>query len=251
MGMSKSVREAQHTPLTSQVFNIYCDESCHLENDGHSVMVLGALWCTIEETRNSAIRIREIKEKHGIRPDFEVKWTKVSPAQESFYLDLVDYFFDDDDLHFRALIVPDKSKLRHEDFYQSHDTWYYKMYFDMLKVILEPKARHRIYLDIKDTRSAPKVAELHKVLSNNMYDFSQDIIERVQTVRSHEVELLQLADLLIGAVSYANRGLAKSEAKTKLVARMRKRSHYSLNYTTLLKERKVNLFRWHASESQA
>ncbi len=251
MTATQSTREVQHLPLTSQVFNIYCDESCHLENDGHSVMVLGAVWCPLELTRSVAVRIREIKEKHGLRPDFEVKWTKVSPAQVNFYLDLVDYFFDDDDLHFRALIVPDKTKLRHGDFGQSHDTWYYKMYFDMLKVILDPDARHRIYLDVKDTRSSPKVVKLHEVLSNNMYDFSQKIIEHVQTVRSHEVEPLQLADLLIGAVSYANRGLNESKAKAKLVERVRQRSRYNLTNTTLLKEKKVNLFKWHASERQA
>lgn len=251
MNVTDSVQETQHAPLTSQAFNIYCDESCHLENDRHSVMVLGAIWCPIEEARNVSVRIREIKGKHGLKPDFEIKWTKVSPAQESFYLDLIDYFFDDDDLHFRALIVPDKAKLRHEDFNQDHDTWYYKMYFDMLKVILDPDARHRIYLDIKDTRSAPKVTKLHEVLANNMYDFSQEIIERVQMVRSHEVELLQLADLLIGTISYANRGLTKSKAKTRLVERTKKRARYSLINTTLLKEKKVNLFRWHASERQA
>ncbi len=27
----------------SQVFNIYCDESCHLENDRQKAMVLGAI----------------------------------------------------------------------------------------------------------------------------------------------------------------------------------------------------------------
>ena len=97
----------------SQVFNIYCDESCHLENDHQQVMVLGAVWCPQEKTREIFVRIREIKIRHEMRPDFEVKWSKVSPAKKEFYIDLIDYFFDDDDLHFRALIVPDKSKLQH------------------------------------------------------------------------------------------------------------------------------------------
>ena len=181
----------------SETYNIYCDESCHLENDHQRVMVLGAIWCPLEKTREISVRIREIKNRHEIKPDFEVKWTKVSPAQKEFYTDLIDYFFDDDDLHFRALIVPDKSILRHDRFGQNHDTWYYKMYFNMLKVILSPDAHYRIYLDIKDTRSAAKVANLHEVLCNNMYDFKRQIIERVQTVRSIEVSQLQLADLLI------------------------------------------------------
>lgn len=230
-----------------QVFNVYCDESCHLEHDGQAVMVLGAVWCSLEKASEIAIRLREIKEQHGIPKDFEIKWVKVSPAKLEFYQDILDYFFDDDDLHFRALIVPDKSKLRHPEFAQTHDDWYYKMYFDMLKVILSPEASYRIYLDIKDTQSADKVAQLHEVLSNEKYDFRREIVERVQTVRSHEVEILQLADLLIGIISYANRGLSTSAAKLALVERMRQRSGYRLTRTTLLRESKVNLFCWHAS----
>jgi hypothetical protein len=231
-----------------QIFNVYCDESCHLENDQQQVMVLGAIWCPAEKVREINVQLREIKIQHGMKPGFEIKWTKVSPAKLRFYLDLLDYFFDDDDLHFRALIVPDKSKLRHEDFGQSHDDWYYKMYFDMLKVILSPEARYRIYLDFKDTRGATKVAKLHDVLCNNLYDFSRQIIERVQIIRSHEVEILQLTDLLIGTISYANRGLVTNAAKRTLVKQMQERSGYELTKTTLIRESKVNLFRWRATE---
>ncbi len=231
-------------------YNVYCDESCHLENDNQDIMVLGAVWCQLEKAREASIELRGIKIAHGLSPSFEVKWTKVSPAKQPFYLELVDYFFDNDALHFRALVVPDKSKLQHELHGQDHDTWYYKMYFDMLKVILEPEARYRIYLDIKDTRSAAKIAKLHDVLCNNVYDFERQIIERVQTVRSHEVELLQLADLLIGAVSYANRGLSENSAKVSLVERIRKRSGYTLTRTNLLRESKLNIFIWQATEVQ-
>lgn len=231
------------------IHNIYCDESCHLKNDHQKVMVLGAVWCPLEKRREIAIRLREIKSKHDLPVDFEVKWTKVSAAKVSFYQDYLDYFFDDDDLHFRALIVPDKSLLQHDLFGHDHDTWYYKMYFDMLKVILEPESGYRVYLDIKDTRGAAKVAKLHDVLCNNMYDFKRRIIERVQLVHSHEIEQLQLADLLVGAISYINRNLTGSKGKLQLIARMKARSHYSLTHSTLLRENKVNLLRWHAQES--
>jgi hypothetical protein len=231
----------------TQVFNVYCDESCHLENDRQKAMVLGAVWCPLEKTREIAVRIREIKAKHGLSPQFEMKWVKVSPAKVQFYLDIMDYFFDDDDLHFRAFIVPDKSRLRHEDFQQTHDEWYYKMYFDMLKIILKPDAQYRIYIDIKDTRGGDKVARLHEVLCNNVFDFSREIIQNLQIVRSYEVEIMQMTDLLVGTVSYANRGLTSSSAKLALVERMRKRSGYALTRTTLFREDKVNLFVWKAS----
>lgn len=235
----------------SEIFNVYCDESCHLEHDHQKAMVLGAIWCPRDKSREIAVRLREIKQKHGLAPGFEVKWTKVSPAKVGLYLELVDYFFDDDDLHFRALIVPDKSKLRHDAIPgQDHDTWYYKMYFDMLKVIFLPDARYRVYLDIKDTRGAEKTAKLHEVLCNNMYDFSRSVIERLQLAHSHEIEQLQLADLLIGAVSYLNRDLHGNQAKAALVARVQERSGYSLLKSTLYREEKVNLFRWQAHEVQ-
>ena len=229
-------------------FNVYCDESCHLENDHQKAMVLGAVWCPLEKSREIAVRLREIRQKHGLDPQFEVKWIKVSPAKARFYLDLVDYFFDDDDLHFRALIVPDKSLLCHEAFPgQDHDGWYYKMYFDMLKVIFRPDARYRIYLDIKDTHGAHKAANLHEVLCNAHYDFSRRVIERLQLVRSHEIEQLQLADLLIGALAYLNRGLSGNAGKEAIIRRMQQRSGYDLTRSTLLREEKMNIFRWHAA----
>lgn len=98
------------------------------------------------------------------------------------------------------------------------------MYFDLLKVILDPAARYRIYLDYKDTHGGGKVARLHDVLCNNAYDFKRERIERVQIVRSHEVDLIQLCDLLLGIVSYANRDLSTSPAKLELVDHMRRRS---------------------------
>lgn len=198
-------------------YNVYCDESCHLENDHHGVMVLGAVWCPADEARQAFVRLREIKAEHGLAPDFELKWTKVSPAKVAYYTDVLDYFFDNGSLNFRAVVVPDKGLLRHTAFGQTHDDWYYKMYFDMLKVLLVPQAAYRIYIDIKDTNGPQKVRKLHDVICNSLYDFSREIVETVQIVRSHEVELMQLADFLIGAVAYANRDLHTSTAKDDLV----------------------------------
>jgi hypothetical protein len=214
-------------------------------------MVLGAVWCPADKAREVMTRVKEIKARHGVRALTEVKWVKASPAKLELYLELVDYFFDDDDLHFRALIVPDKGKLDHSSFQQEHDDWYFKMYFDMIKILLGPKDEYRIFLDIKDTRSSAKVAKLHDVLCNNMYDFRREILRQIQTVRSHEVQILQLCDILLGAVSYANRDLHTSRAKERLVERIKQRSGYNLRHTTLYGESKFNLFVWRPSETRA
>ena len=228
----------------SEVVNIYCDESCHLENDCIQTMVLGAVSCPQLKTRKISIRIKKIKMEFGLPSDFEVKWAKVSAGQLPFYRHLIDYFFDDDDLHFRGLIIPDKSILDHAKFGQTHDEWYYKMYFQMLKAIFSENDRYRIYLDIKDTLGAQKTEKLHKVLCNNIYDFDKSIIERLQLIHSHESAILQLSDLLIGAVGYHNRGLKGSLAKMELIELIKHRSGYSLERSTLLRAEKLNLFRW-------
>jgi hypothetical protein len=82
------------------------------------------------------------------------------------------------------------------------------------------------------------------VLCNSQYDFSQKIIERVQIVESHHVEQLQLADLLIGAISYLHNQPGNSEAKQTVIERIKQRSHYSLRQQTLYREKKLNLFIW-------
>jgi hypothetical protein len=234
----------------SNTLNIYCDESCHIFNDGHEFMTLGALWCPLERRREISVRLREIKARHGIPATTEVKWTKVSPAKVAFYSDWLDYFFDDDDLHFRAVVIPSKTLLRHGDFGHSHDDWYYKMLFTLVSPLLKPEDRHRIYLDHKDTHSGAKAGKLHEVLCSNAYDFNRDIIERVQPVVSHESEQMQLCDLLIGTVGYANRNLSGSSAKMRLVERMRARSGLSLTRTTLLKATKVNLLLWEGGRNR-
>ena len=235
--------------------NIYCDESCHLQNDKEPVMVIGAVYCPIEKKEEIFERLYSFKLKHNLIPKnkkndnenrtyYELKWNKVSKSKIEYYKDVINYFFDDDDLQFRVLVVSNKSAIDYEKFSHTHDTFYYKMYFGMLKAILNPENSHHIYIDIKDTRSKEKVHKLEQVLRNDKYDYSKEIIKKVQQVRSHEVEILQLADLLVGATAYVNRELSDSKAKNELINLIKHRSKYSLTKSTLLKERKFNVFIW-------
>ena len=234
----------------AELFNVYCDESCHLENDRIPIMVLGAVWCPTLASHPIGLRIREIKERHDIPVGMEVKWTKVSPAKQTLYLDLVDYFFDEPDLHFRGVLI-DKAQLDHVAYNQTHDTWYYKMCFTMIEPIIDPQHNYRIYLDIKDTRSEEKRKKLEQILRNSRHDRTGKIIDRVQQIRSHESPLMQLTDLLIGAIAYHNRSLPKRPAKLAVIERIQARSGKSMGDTTWLREPKFNLLRWKGRETDA
>jgi len=230
-------------------YNIYCDESCHLENDNIPVMVLGGVYCRAGEVRRIARALRGLKAEHGLAPDFEVKWTKISGGKIDFYRAVLDLFLQDEALRFRGVLIPDKGALNHGRFGQNHDQWYYKMYYTLLRYVFTAPNRYRVYLDIKDTRGGHKTRNLHEVLANSLHDFDHETVVRVQQVRSHESALLQLADLLIGAIAYENRGLEGSKAKLALIADLKAfLGQNALSQTSAFQNRKCNLLRWQANE---
>jgi hypothetical protein len=234
----------------SRLFNVYCDESCHLENDHIPVMAWGAITCPDGELRKVSTAIRLLKDVHGLNPNFEAKWTKISPSKVAFFLALVDLFLANDNLRFRGLVVPDKALIDHARFDQSHDDWYYKMYFTMLRPIFCAPHQYRIYLDVKDTRGGPKTLKLHEVLANSLLDFERQTVQRVQQIRSHESELLQITDILIGAITYANRGLMTSPAKAAIIERLRLRlGQQVFSRTSTFAATKFNILVWRAQET--
>jgi hypothetical protein len=213
-------------------------------------MVLGAVWCLDDKKRVAFERLREIKKEHGFNADFELKWNKVSDRKLDYYLDVVNYYFDNDNLHFRAIVVPDKSLLDHAAFNQTHNDFYYKMYYSLIKTLLEPTSAYTIYIDIKDTQGSKKIKLLQEVLRTSTYDFNREIIKKIQLVSSKEIELVQLADFISGAIGYANRGLTTNEAKLKVIELIRKRAGVSLLQSTLYRADKMNILIWKSSKEQ-
>ncbi len=229
--------------------NIYCDESCHLPNDQKSIMAIGAIFCPVADIKKISKDIYNLKSKHKIGHDVEFKWLKVSKNKLPFYLELIDYFFSQSELRFRCLVVSDKSKLDHERFNQTHDDWYYKMYYQLIKPMINKSNSYNIYLDIKDTRSETKVKKLHNVLANSLHDSNYSLIKKVQSIRSHETNLMQITDLLLGAVSYANRNEGGSEAKKSFIEKTSALSGSTLKSTTSLNASKFNLFFWNPNSA--
>ena len=232
----------------TELFNIYCDESCHLENDKHSAMVLGAVWCPESKATQLNQKIAAIKKQYKFSRYFEIKWTKISSGKLEFYRELITFFFDQNDLNYRAWIISDKAILKHETHQQTHDDWYYKMYFYLLRNIFRSGNEYHIYLDIKDTRGRKKLQKLHEVLINAKYDFNRKMITKMQHVHSHDIGLLQLTDLITGAISYKARNLTTSTAKQSIIQEIKLKSGLNLEISTLPSEVKFNLCFWRPNE---
>lgn len=170
----------------------------------------------------------------------ELKWTKVSPAGLKFYEAALDFFVAEPDLRFHALAAdkapPPIAKLPKPpqmpadgatdtpewlaynaqleatapaaiDYLHAHEAWYYDCYFDLLRRAIKPAfGKHIIYLDVKDTRGGPRIRALEERLSDAHYDWLRDgdkqTVEAVRQIHSSEVLLDQLADVLLGALSW-------------------------------------------------
>ena len=81
-------------------------------------------------------------------------------------------------------------------------------------------------------------------------DFQMETIKRIQIVDSRDLQIMQLADLFIGAISYYNRGLSRnnsfSSAKRELVELIEDLSGVDLGKKTNLSKQKFNVFVWNA-----
>lgn len=224
--------------------NIYCDESCHLENDHQRAMVFGCIRCPKDKVQELSKELRALKQKHYIYKFAETKWKTVSKSKEAYYLELLDFFLNNSNIKFRAVVFQNKDlhKLDHDKFpNQTYQNWYYKMFYLTLNKVLDAHYKYNIYMD-KQNANSSQIVNLEKHLS------MRNSILKVQNVLSHESELIQLTDFLTGIVSYANRDAIKlpeaNKTKIKLVETLKQKTELSLILPTPLKADKINIFMW-------
>lgn len=226
------------------IYNLYCDESNHLAHSDNKVMTLGFISCVKDSSKQVSKDLKNLKIKYDLSANYELKWTKVSTNKIDYYKELIDYFFDNNDLTFRVVIA-DKSKLDFNKYhYLNHDKWYYRIYYMLLGKTLLEQNKYNIYIDIKDTCSTEKVVKLKEVLNNSYYDFYEEMICKIQHIKSHESEILQLNDLFIGAIGYKNNNLENSDAKKEIVRYLEEKSGESLISSTNRYSEKFNIFKW-------
>ena len=78
--------------------------------------------------------------------------------------------------------------------------------------------------------------------SADFYTISRRTIKRIQVVRSDEIELMQIVDIMVGAVSYKLRGYNTSIAKGNVINLIERRSGYKMERNSLYRENKFNIF---------
>lgn len=233
-------------------YKIFCDENNHLAYKDNltlksNIMVLGAIRIADTEVGQINKHIKHLKHKYNYHK--ELKWTKLNISQKLFYDELLDFFFSDTRLKFQALLLPNKKCLKH-DIYNDGDAdlFYYKMFYYIFRNLFETEVNTgenieaKIYLDYKDSRCGTRMTQLKEVLQSK---YKNNLNVEIFTAQSHESNIIQLVDLLIGAIAYKAREDLdhKSEIKNYIVNALESKSSYSLESSTPPWETKFNIFK--------
>lgn len=100
-----------------------------------------------------------------------------------------------------------------------------------------------MFLDVKDSRGGKRIRTLRNILIRK--NKNKKFIGDINQVHSDTSEVLQLTDLLIGALGYYKRGLTTNEGKRKIVEKILEHTikrNIDISGTTRLGEKKFNIF---------
>ena len=234
--------------IKSKKYKIFCDESNHLYSDKSNLMVIGGILCPDDEVQEVNRYIKYLKHKHNALN--ELKWTKLNSNKKEFYKELLEYFFSRINLIFNAQLVINKSNLDHSTYNHGEaDEFYYKMYYYTLIPFLEKNNYYNIFMDYKDTEGGKRSKKLKDIINNTFYGMlSVDFT----IIHSHESQIMQLTDIIIGAIGYKNRTdiEKKSEIKNYIINLLEEMSDFSLNLSTPEWERKFRFYKFYPRTSR-
>ena len=206
-------------------FVVYCDESRHDQSTPNKYMSIGGLWVPRTLKAEVSREFRAVREGAGLRG--EVKWSKVSQSRLADYQKLVDFFFERQDLRFRAIVV-DQSKVDVKRFHAGdRELGFYKFYFEMLEKWILPQNRYLVLLDFSKNKGADRYRTLRRVLENKTKGTAW--IDDLTVIDSYETPLAQLSDLLTGAVAATWCGFERPSPKALLAAYIGDRRGASLS----------------------
>jgi len=220
---------------------IYCDENNQnlftSKNPTLNFATIGSIWIEAEKRQEIKEKIKSLRKKHRFLR--EIKWNKVSFKKMDFYKEIIDLFFSyGNEMRFRSIIIPAKD-IKWEILNNDHELGFYKFYYQMLHHWIFENNKYNIFCDIKTNRNKKEYSVFKECLqkANVLSE-----IKNIQALPSKEVELIQLADLLLGAVSARlNESLKSGGAKEKFVLYLEKKLSSRIQPTSK-SEPKFNVF---------
>jgi hypothetical protein len=206
-------------------YHIYADES---RQNAHEFMLYGMIVVPrgeIERVVTETITALRAAHKWGAE---EIKWASVSNAKLGLYKSVLDAFFDQGEARFCCMRLRRASIDYEKDHGGDVESAFYWGYSMALSRILEPGNRYEIFIDaltdqrpnrVMDLRASINAQWIQRQLETGV--FVEELVRDIKATDSKRFDLLQLADLIVGAVGYAVDGChrlpAASPAKISLM----------------------------------
>ena len=220
-------------------YEIYCDESCWealYDKDSHQYASIGGIWIPAEKRQEVKKLIGGLKAKYNLYG--EMKWNHICPKSVEMYKELINLFFDLDQLRFRAICIK-AAEVNHERFNAGNgELGFYKFYFQLIHHWMLMGNSYQVFVDYKTNGYQHRVQELGSILNNAC----TAELSQIQALPSEESVLIQLADVLTGAVASAfNSPKLVSESKQSIRSLIESRLGHGI-MATPAGEAKFNVF---------
>ena len=223
---------------------IYCDESSI-----HSAkyMLIGGIWLPLDLETTLRTRLKEVRQNYNMTAEF--KWTKVSQAKLPAYRAWVDCFFSNSNFNFRCIVI-DTGLLDYQTFHKSdQELGFYKFYYQVVSRNIQPENLYWLYTDERNNRKKNRL-EVLRIVTNRYWKKKANVepLRVVEPRSSHSEDLLQLTDVLLGAIGYTWNGFKESPAKLDLIAYIAKKLGWpSLQVATPPYFTRFNIWQWRPS----
>lgn len=192
-------------------YYIFCDESRQTKD---CFMILGGIILPFEKIQQFDDTMKLYRKETSMFA--ELKWSKVSNQKLDEYKRFVDFFFalnNNNAIHFKAMII-DTHQLNHKKFNAGDkELGFYKFYYQLLlhsfgKKYYTPGTRFVVKLDQRTTKY--RLSDLQKILNlgiNKKYHITTSPFVAVESVNSKQSEVMQVNDILLGAIGYLKNDL--------------------------------------------
>jgi len=225
-------------------YNIYCSTSIDNNRANDPVLVLGAVICPAERSKELERQMFDLKKSHPTMNIARMRWSRVSDFTLKNYMALVKWFFWKDDLQFSTLVIPGKELPETVDTELSGQNFYTLRLIDLLRPLLVSGSGYNIHVEQNHHASRNVIEEFRDQLLAG-FDESDDVSRvRVQTSSTVYQPFLMLSEVLTGAISYSMRGLSLSHAKHDMVTLIRLKTGRPLTKDSPAEDRKFRLWVW-------
>lgn len=184
---------------------IYCDESrqdlfCNKDqiSDTNRYICIGGIWIYKSIRLELKDKIKELMKKYNVYG--EIKWNNVSNNKYRFYEELIEVFFSyNNEVRFRCIVV-DAEKVDMGAFNDNdYELGFYKFYYQLIYHWTATNNIYSIYTDYKVNKKNNRVSELRDIINRAN---GSNSVKLIQAINSKKSLLLQLEDVIMGAVGY-------------------------------------------------